>query len=256
MNLHNIFHKKRYKSLFKASLICLLFLFLSSFKDPFQIKRISDENYRYEFYVTEKIIKPKTNKPYYWFKGGAVHYAESGIGGMLLDGNFTKAYHSNNLAEQGLFKVGLKTGLWKTWHPNGKIATLQFWKKGEKQGKYSQFTVDGNLIEKGKFNNDKKQGIWINYASQDTITYKKGLEIVKKVKLSKEDKILLKETAREKKKTDKSRKKLEKQHKKESIKSSETGHKPESSVEKPKSVKENIFKKLFSKRKKKNAQSP
>ena len=173
--LHNVFNSKKYKSLLTVSMICLLLVLLSSFKDLFQVKRISNENYRYEFYVTEKIMKPKSSKSYYWFKGGAVHYAESGVSGMLLHGNFNKAYHSNNLAEQGVFKVGLKTGLWKTWHPNGKISNLQYRKNGIKQGKNSRYTIDANLIEKGKFKNDKKQGIWINYISKDTINYKKRL---------------------------------------------------------------------------------
>lgn len=178
--------------------IALLFLYLSitfffvSFSDPYTIKRISDKNFRYEFYVTDKSVTPKPNKIYYWFKGGAIHNAQGGFGGALLNNKFLKTYHSNQIAEQGVFKNGLKVGIWKTWHPNGIIETTQKWSKGLRTGMYYKYDTNGIVSEIGCYKNDKKHGKWYDFIKKDTINYKNGIPAVEKQKLSKLDKITLK----------------------------------------------------------------
>jgi MORN repeat variant len=168
-------------------LMPLMAFFLLSFSDPYTIKRISDANFRYEFYTLEKEIKPNANKTYYWFKGGAIHHAQSGVGGSLLNDSFVKMYLSNQLAEQGQFKKGLKEGLWKTWFANGKLQTVEKWNKGLKTGNYLRYDENGILLEKGNYKNDKKQNKWIDYVKKDTLVYKKGIVVVKKQKLSELD---------------------------------------------------------------------
>lgn len=184
-------------------ILFFLSLFLVSFSDPYAIKRISDANFRYEFYTTDKQIKIKDHKVYYWFKGGAIHSAESGIAGTLLDDKFVKMYHSNQLAEQGQFKEGLKVGIWKTWHSNGIIQTVLKWKKGLKYGDYSRYDENGTLAETGTYTKDLKNGKWINFEKKDTLVYKKGILEIKKQKLSKSQEYKLKE---EQAKIDQSRK--------------------------------------------------
>ena len=164
-----------------------------SFSDPYTIKRISDANFRYEFYTTNKIIKPKENKMYYWFKGGLIHNAQAGMAGELLQDKFLKMYHNNQLAEQGKFKKGLKVGLWQTWFANGTVETIQKWKNGLQSGEFFRYNESGLIIEKGKFIKGKKHGAWINFIKKDTLVYKGGAVFIKKVKLSKEEKIRIKE---------------------------------------------------------------
>jgi hypothetical protein len=166
-------------------------VFLLSFSDPYSLKRISDSNFRYEFYTIEKIIKPNANKTYYWFKGGFIHNAQAGVGGSLLNDSFLKMYISNQLAEQGQFKKGLKVGLWKTWFINGKLQTIENWDKGFRTGNYLRYDENGVLLEKGNYKWDKKQGKWFDYIKKDTIVYKKGIIVVKKQKLSELDKYKL-----------------------------------------------------------------
>jgi antitoxin component YwqK of YwqJK toxin-antitoxin module len=179
---------KKHTSLRTKLLSKIIFLFLGitllSFSDPYTIKRISDVNFRYEFYTTKKTLKPKQDKIYYWFKGGVIHNAQSGIAGELLHDEFLKFYHSNQLAEQGKFNDGLKKGLWKTWHPNGILETTQNWSSGFKSGDYKRFDEKGNLLEKGRYGDNKKQGKWINYLSNDTTEYRRGLIYLKKTKES------------------------------------------------------------------------
>jgi antitoxin component YwqK of YwqJK toxin-antitoxin module len=189
-------------------LLLFLSLFLVSFSDPYTIKRISDTNFRYEFYTTDKKIKIKEHKVYFWFKGGAIHNAESGIAGTLLHDKFVKMYHSNQLAEQGQFEEGLKVGLWKTWHQNGTIETTQKWKNGLKSGEYLQYDENGTLTACGKYTKGLKTGKWINFESNDTLVYKKGTIVLKKQKISKSQEYKLKE---EQDKLEKSRKKAQEQ---------------------------------------------
>jgi hypothetical protein len=162
---------------------------LISFSDPYTIKRISDQNFRYEFYVTDKSVTPKSNKIYYWFKGGAIHNAQGGFGGALLNNKFLKTYHSNQIAEQGIFKNGLKVGIWKTWHTNGLIETTQKWSKGLRTGMYYEYDKNGIVSEIGCYKNDKKHGKWYDFIKKDTTNYKNGILAVEKQKLSKLDKI-------------------------------------------------------------------
>lgn len=187
----------------KTKVLHSIFLFASafvlfSFSDPFLVKRISDKDFRYEFYTTSKKIKLEEDKVYYWFKGGIIHNAQSGVAGELLEGDFTKMYHSNQLAEQGKFKKGLKTGLWKSWYENGKLSSVQNWKAGLKSGSSIAFDNNGEVIEKGKYMYDKKEGTWINHIKKDTLVFKKGIVFVKEKKLSKEEKIQLKEEKKKK----------------------------------------------------------
>ncbi len=181
---------KKIISLKKNSLHQILLLFfgllLVSFSDPYSVKRISDADFRYEFYTTQKDFKPKINKTYFWFKGGAIHNAQSGIVGELLNGKYTKMYHSNQLAEQGFFRKGLKKGFWKTWYPNGVLETTQYWISGLKSGIFMHYDQYGKLIEKGRYTNSRRYGKWIDYIKKDTIIYKRGEIYTKKLKNNKD----------------------------------------------------------------------
>ena len=86
-------------------LLLFFSLFLVSFSDPYAIKRISDANFRYEFYTTDKKIKVKDHKIYYWFKGGAIHSAESGIAGTLLDDKFVIFINEDSFVAQTILDI-------------------------------------------------------------------------------------------------------------------------------------------------------
>lgn len=174
--------------------IFIIFVFtLFSFTNPYTVKRTSDRDFRYEFYTTHKKIKPNKDQMYFWFKGGVIHETQGGIAGDVLNDKFIKMYHSNQIAEQGKFKNGLRVGVWKTWHKNGILATDQNWHNGLRSGLYSRFDTNGNLIEKGRFIANYKTGKWINTENQDTITYKKGKIVTKGQTFTKSEKYKLKQ---------------------------------------------------------------
>lgn len=175
-------------SLLFRNIYIILIIGLVSFQDPYSIKRTSDKNFRYEFYTSSKKISTDKDKTYFWFKGGVIHEAESGFAGEVLNGSFKKFFHSNQLAEQGVYKNGLKIGLWKNWFENGKIETTQIWKSGQKNGTFIKHNSFGEIIEKGNFKKNLKHGLWINLVKKDTITYKNGSMLLKKKKLIKKEK--------------------------------------------------------------------
>jgi antitoxin component YwqK of YwqJK toxin-antitoxin module len=88
---------------------------LFSFNDPYLKKRITDKEFRYEFYTTVAKTRPRNNVIYYWFKAGSIHFTQEGISGELLHDDFDKFYLNNQLAEKGRFKKGKKVGTWRTW---------------------------------------------------------------------------------------------------------------------------------------------
>jgi antitoxin component YwqK of YwqJK toxin-antitoxin module len=102
------------------------------------------------------------------------------MAGNLLDGEFVKMYHSNQLAEQGKFEDGLKVGLWKTWYTNGVIETTQYWKDGYRSGDYYHYDSTGEMLEKGNYRANLKHGKWLDFVKKDTIAYRKGSVYVKK----------------------------------------------------------------------------
>ncbi|EOG6896211.1 conserved hypothetical protein [Flavobacterium psychrophilum] len=220
----------------KLLLVLLSTFLLLSFSDPYTIKRISDANFRYEFYTTNKKIKAKDNKIYYWFKGGLIHNTQSGMSGQLLQDKFIKMYHSNQLAEQGVFKKGLKVSLWKTWYPTGVLETTQKWSNGLKTGDFFRFNESGLVIEKGNFKCGRKHGPWIDYIKRDTVVYKRGVIFVKEIKPSKAEKAKIKEEKQKIKSV-----KREARIKKRTSKKLETTSETE-----PK--KEGFFKRLFGKK--------
>jgi antitoxin component YwqK of YwqJK toxin-antitoxin module len=152
------------------------------------MKRITDADFKYEFYTTDKSPGIKDGRQYYWFKGGAIHNSQSGVAGELLHDRFTKFYRGNQMAEQGSFNNGLKNGIWKSWHRNGMLQSEEYWKQGLKAGLSNVYDVEGKLLEKGRYKNSKKHGRWINYTSKDTVNYHRGEIVVEKPRLTKEEK--------------------------------------------------------------------
>ncbi|MFB9108522.1 toxin-antitoxin system YwqK family antitoxin [Flavobacterium gyeonganense] len=189
----------------------LLFLTfaLVSFADPYTIKRISDKDFRYEFYTTDKKIDPKLDKTYYWFKGGLIHEAQGGFAGVLLHDKFIKMYHSNQLAEQGQFKEGLRVGLWKTWHANGVLATTLSYFKGLRHGKYFRYNENGTLVENGKFSANLKTGKWTNTETKEITTYKKGVIVKQKEIFTKSEQYRIKQENAKLEKVKETQKELE-----------------------------------------------
>lgn len=154
-------------------------LIVSSYKFyDFSKRYYSDTDYLYEFHIdlSKKKIKLKEKVTYYWYKSKQIQSNTFGFDGKLLHGTYSKkTLKTKQLIENGLFKYGIKKGLWKKWHLNGKLATIENWKKGLKNGDFKKFNLEGKIVIQGKYKDDKKTGVWIDYQKKDTLFYKNGL---------------------------------------------------------------------------------
>jgi antitoxin component YwqK of YwqJK toxin-antitoxin module len=105
--------------------------------------------------VIQLEVKPVTSEPgiksdrlYYWYSSNKVHYSQGGFSGKLLNGQYTEYYPNLNLKEQGIFKKGLKDGVWKSWNEDGTLHSEMKWHNG-KPGKTVSFWSKLNIL-KGK----------------------------------------------------------------------------------------------------------
>ncbi len=135
------------------------------------------------YVAVDASVKTNTLKTYFWYRSGEIHHSTGGIGGDVLHKEYIKYYNDRQLAEQGQFYYGLKDGLWKSWYPNGAIATVINYQKGVINGKYLEYDISGNLITRGIYRNGLKSGKWIDYKNEgDTLSYKKGAIVKEKIK--------------------------------------------------------------------------
>ncbi|OEK07851.1 hypothetical protein A8C32_15325 [Flavivirga aquatica] len=159
---------KKALSLILFSAICI------AFSSDLQKKILRYDGFNIECYVSpKKRSNFNNNKMYYWFKSGEIHQSLSAAGGFVLHKKYSKYYRSNQLAEQGEFNYGLKTGTWKTWHNNGKLKFIEEWKQGYKNGEFIAFDSLGNQTSTGSYNNNLKNGYWIDFIKKDTTYHRK-----------------------------------------------------------------------------------
>jgi antitoxin component YwqK of YwqJK toxin-antitoxin module len=67
---------------------------------------------------------------YYWYSANAIHSTQGGFSGLLLNGPYSEYYLNKNLKEEGAFKKGLKSGIWKSWNEDGTVNNVSIWEKG------------------------------------------------------------------------------------------------------------------------------
>ena len=160
----------------KFLVFVVLILLLSGFsRDPIQKKTIRTKEYDIHFYVTLKKRKTTADKEYFWYKAGEIHHSFGGASGELLHSEYTKYFAGNKLAEKGTYEYGLKTGIWKKWHPNGALMEETRWVEGEKYGAYHFYDDHGKLIITGKYRNNIKSDVWIDLKASDTTWYRQGV---------------------------------------------------------------------------------
>ncbi len=150
--------------------------------EPFNKKSINNTEFKEAFETTEDEPRAKLGIKYYWFKSRKVHATQSDYSGELLNGQYTKYYYSNQLAEKGKFNKGKKTGTWKSWYDNGALASRKKYANGRLSGRSVFLDTTGQIISTGKYSKGKRSGVWLFPQKGDTISYHKGKERIHKEK--------------------------------------------------------------------------
>ncbi|NQY07265.1 MAG: hypothetical protein HRT68_14005 [Flavobacteriaceae bacterium] len=162
---------------FLGILCGILLLGCNSYKldDEIYMRRyVTYDNYKHQFQLTEEDLNPVHLKTYYWYKSQRISNSVGGYSGSLLTGDYTKYYITNNLAEKGEFKRGLKHGVWKSWFENGKLKSITSWKKGTKDGIMITYNEDGKLLTRGRYVKNIKEGPWVDTEKGDTLHFRSG----------------------------------------------------------------------------------
>tara|TARA_B100000902_G_scaffold32402_1_gene38770 strand:- start:1723 stop:2526 length:804 start_codon:yes stop_codon:yes gene_type:complete len=84
------------------------------------------------------------------------------ISGLIIEG-LVKNIVSGVLIEQGVYKKGLKEGLWENFRLDGKLRQRQCYKDGLLEGSHEWFHTNGNIRETGQYQNGERIGIWLSF---------------------------------------------------------------------------------------------
>lgn len=143
----------------------IIFLFLSIISVTFafsqelkELRHTKTTAYKCDFYISfsEKKMKYEDTLHYFWFKAQKIHNTQGSSEGHLLNGSFTKFYHSGQMAEYGQFERGLKDGQWKSWYESGNLKTIYHYSNGQLSGNYTLYNESGDIRESGKIKRGEK----------------------------------------------------------------------------------------------------
>ena len=104
-----------------------------------------------------KVHKIKESSYYTWYSKNMIITTQGGFSGHLLHSKYTATYANNQLQEQGQYNYGLKEGKWMKWQLDGKLISVETWKKGMKQGE-SKIYNNGVISKIEKYKKNKQVG--------------------------------------------------------------------------------------------------
>ena len=120
---------------------------------------------------------------YHWYAANQVCVTNGAYSGKLLHGTYSSFFSNHFLQAQGEFRYGLKDGCWKRWLSDGSIHEIIHYKNGLLNGTYDIYSPDGKLQQRIYYRDGLRAGKTI-FFSQDgkdsVILYKKGIQVVKK----------------------------------------------------------------------------
>jgi len=133
--------------------------------------------------AADKNAKAEPDKTYTWHSANQLHNTQGGYAGKLLQGQYKDFYPNGELKESGLYRDGLKIGLWKFWREGGQLESDYSFSSGTLNGPFHKFDSDGKLLVEGRFDGGLVSGKQISYFSKDSTTveyYKKGIAYQRK----------------------------------------------------------------------------
>jgi len=137
----------------------------------------------YQFYASKPTRKFNINdkKIYYWYSGDTIVMTQSGYNGKLLNGIYSVTYPNKNLKEQGMFKYGLRNGVWKSWTPDGQLQSVITYDNGVMKGRNEEYE-NGKIKKSGSYRNSLFTGYSIerdNTGKEHKMLYRHGELLLK-----------------------------------------------------------------------------
>lgn len=76
--------------------------------------------------------------------------------------------------EEGMFKMGRKTGLWTKYYPSGSVKSKIKYVNGKSQGNFITYYQNGQIEEQGSWESKVYKGDFIRYYENGTVAQKKS----------------------------------------------------------------------------------
>ena len=114
--------------------------------------------------------------PYHYviYSDGVAHHK---IDGSIIEG-LVKKIVSGVLIEQGVYKKGLKEGVWENFRSDRKLRQRQCYRGGLLEGSHEWFHTNGNIRETGQYENGDRVGIWLSFDRFGNLTSALDLKTV------------------------------------------------------------------------------
>ena len=82
-------------------------------------------------------------------------------------GKITVFWGNNRLKEEGIYREGVKSGLWKYWYATGKLFSKGIFRNGLKTGVWIEWHENGNKKTQSIYRNGLKNGREINWSLEE-----------------------------------------------------------------------------------------
>lgn len=143
-------------------------IYLPEPAEPPPAKRVESKTIT-EYYDPETKENPR-------FSRTVVRFSDDSI---KSDGEYKEFYEDGQVFVEGEYNLGLRSGEWKFYHPNGTEAKTITYKDGQVDGAFEVHRADGTLKAKREFTSGERNGDWVIYGDsgeQPLIEshYKKG----------------------------------------------------------------------------------
>ncbi|MCW3787903.1 toxin-antitoxin system YwqK family antitoxin [Plebeiibacterium sediminum] len=131
----------------------------------------------------EVTIKQDNKTFYYWYAFNRIRKNQGAYSGKLLNGTYKKYKKDYLLIESGYFKMGVKDGAWSTWNSEGNMILESRYVNGLKDGTCFYYE-DAKLLKKEEYKKGLLNGNTTFYTNDSTYTlkYKDGVEVIKENK--------------------------------------------------------------------------
>lgn len=113
---------------------------------------------RAHVYLGERQVPVRPDRTYAWTRSGKLLTSQGGYSGKLLDGPFHEFYASKNLYVEGSYLFGLKQGVWKAWRDDGHLNGVTTWRRGVKDGPFTEYDSVGRPLRKGTYRSSALSG--------------------------------------------------------------------------------------------------
>lgn len=114
-------------------------------------------------------LKPHKNRYYHYYYQHDIHQNQGGFTGYLLHGKYEVTNDLQQLIQQGEFKNGVKSGVWKEWQGNGTLSAVSHWKNGRQHGKLEIYDSNGRLANVQQYRRGKTKGEMTLYQNGEKI---------------------------------------------------------------------------------------